>query len=58
MYSICKAYGKKAHIIIDYDSLEEKTGVIARSLRDDELIVEFLLHRLELMNLITVKPCW
>ena len=36
MYSICKAYGKKAHIIIDYDSLEEKTGVIARSLRDDE----------------------
>lgn len=26
----------KRHIIIDYDSLEEKTGVIARSLRDDE----------------------
>lgn len=36
MYAICKAYGKKAHIIIDYDALEEKTGVIARSLRDDE----------------------
>ena len=28
MYAMCKAYGKKTYIIIDYDSLEEKTNVL------------------------------
>lgn len=36
MYAMCKAYEKKVSIIINYDSLEEKTKVIATSLRDDE----------------------
>lgn len=36
MYAMCKAYGKKVHIIIDYDSLEEKTKTIAKSLQEDE----------------------
>lgn len=36
MYAMCKAYGKKTYIIIDYDSLEEKTKTVAKNLRDDE----------------------
>lgn len=36
MYAMCKAYEKKVYIIIDNDSLEEKTAVIARNLQDDE----------------------
>ena len=36
MYAMCKAYGKKTYIIIDYDSLEEKTKTVATNLCDDE----------------------
>ena len=36
MLVLCRAYQKDANIIIDYDSLEEKTAVIANSLKDDE----------------------
>ena len=36
MYAMCKAYGKKTYIIIDYDSLEEKTKIVAKNLCDDE----------------------
>lgn len=34
--AICRAYEKEANIIIDYDSLEEKTASVAKSLRQDE----------------------
>lgn len=36
MYAMCRAYDKKVYIIIDYESLEEKTKTIAKSLREDE----------------------
>lgn len=35
MLSICRAYQKEAHIIIDYDSLEKKTETVALSLKND-----------------------
>ena len=36
MYALCRAYDKKAYTIINYDSLEEKTAVVAKNLMDDE----------------------
>ena len=35
MYAMAKAYEKEAKIIIDNDSLEEKTAVVAKSLQSD-----------------------
>ena len=34
MYALAKAYDKETRIIIDYDSLEEKTGAVAKSLQN------------------------
>lgn len=36
MLAICRAYQKEAHIIIDFDSLEEKTSIVANNLKNDE----------------------
>ena len=36
MYALAKAYDKETRIIIDYDSLEEKTGAVAKSLQNVE----------------------
>lgn len=36
IYALCKAYDKDAYIIIDSNSLEEKTAAVAKSLMDDE----------------------
>lgn len=36
MHAICQAYEKPSNIIIDYDSLEEKTVAIAKQLRNNE----------------------
>lgn len=36
MLAICRAHQKKANIILDFDSLEEKTGIVAKSLIEDE----------------------
>lgn len=36
MHALCRTYEKEGYIIIDYDSLEEKTKVVAEDMMDDE----------------------
>ncbi|MFV0394308.1 MAG: DHH family phosphoesterase [Coprobacillaceae bacterium] len=44
MHAICKAYEKPSNIIIDYDSLEEKTSLVAKQLRDNERYKGIFIH--------------
>ena len=36
MHAMCRAYQKESHIIIDYDSLEEKTTPVAKQMRNEK----------------------
>lgn len=36
MLALCRAHQKPAYIVLDFDSLEEKTGNIAKELKNDE----------------------
>jgi c-di-AMP phosphodiesterase-like protein len=36
MHALCRAYQKPSHIIIDYDSLEDKTAPVAKQMKNDK----------------------
>lgn len=36
MLALCRAHQKQAYIVLDFDSLEEKTGLVADDIRNDE----------------------